>query len=141
MKKLLIVTLVLVSTSLWAQEAKKAAEKTGPTITFSEEKFEFGEIAQGDKVSHTFNFENTGTEALIISNVRTTCGCTVPSWPKEPIAAGAKGKIDVVFNSRGKMGAQNKVITVQSNATNAQARVALVGNVLPPKPKTDGSGN
>ena len=134
MKKLLIVAFVFVSTALWAQEAKQAEAKTGPTITFSEEKFEFGEIAQGEKVSYTFNFENTGTEPLIISNVKTTCGCTVPAWPKEPIAVGAKGKIDVVFNSRGKMGAQNKVITVQSNATNSQARVALVGNVLPPKP-------
>jgi hypothetical protein len=132
MKKGLLTVLVLMFASLaFAQSAGDAADENGPRVTFVESEFNFGDISQGDKVNHTFEFENTGTEPLVISNVLTTCGCTAPSWPREPIAPGEKAKIDVVFNSAGKMGIQNKVITVVSNAVNAQERVKLVGNILP----------
>lgn len=112
--------------------AQEAAETTsGPVITFEEEQFEFGDIHQGDKVEHIFAFENTGSEPLIITNVQTTCGCTVPNWPRDPIAPGQNGEIKVVFNSTGKMGRVHKVITVVSNATNSSAKVAIVTNILP----------
>lgn len=94
---------------------------TGSKIAFLESSFDFGDIIQGDKVEHIFEFENIGNEPLIISDVRTTCGCTVPEWPREPIAPGVKTSIKVVFNSSGKMGIQNKVITVMSNAVNNPA--------------------
>ena len=103
---------------------------TGAKIYFAETSFDFGEITQGDKVEHVFEFENTGTEPLILSDVRTTCGCTAPEWPREPVVPGEKSKIKVVFNSTGKMGMQNKVITVMSNAVNNPARVKIVTNVL-----------
>lgn len=105
---------------------------TGSKITFSEKSFDFGDIGQGDKVEYTFEFENTGTEPLILSDVRTTCGCTAPQWPREPIAPGVKASLKVVFNSAGKMGMQNKVITVMSNAVNSPERVKIVANILPP---------
>ncbi|MEM0941090.1 MAG: DUF1573 domain-containing protein [Bacteroidota bacterium] len=104
---------------------------TGPKIYFTETSFDFGDINQGDKVEHTFEFENTGNEPLILSDVRTTCGCTAPEWPREPIAPGKKAKLKVVFNSTGKMGVQNKVITVMSNSVNNPARVKIITNVLP----------
>ena len=66
--------------------------------------------------------------------IRTTCGCTAPEWPREPIAPGKTAKIKVVFNSAGKMGMQNKVITVMSNAVNNPERVKIVTNVMPPDP-------
>ncbi|MEM9671315.1 MAG: DUF1573 domain-containing protein [Cyclobacteriaceae bacterium] len=118
-----------------AAVAQNAAEEApdGPQITFAEDTKDFGDIVQGDKVSHTFEFENTGTEPLILSNVLTTCGCTATSWPREPIAPGETASIDVSFNSTGKKGRQNKVITVVSNAVNAQERVKLITNVLPNK--------
>ncbi|MGL1885099.1 MAG: DUF1573 domain-containing protein [Reichenbachiella sp.] len=103
----------------------------GAHITFAVAAYDFGDITQGDKVSYTFEFTNDGDTPLIISNVLTTCGCTAPSWPREPIAPGTSNKIDVTFNSTGKIGHQNKVITVQSNASNNPERIKIVTNILP----------
>lgn len=115
-----------------AQEAT-AEEKKGAEITFEESTFNFGDITQGDKVEHVFAFANSGTEPLVLSRVMTTCGCTAPSWPKEPIAPGAKAEIKISFNSTGKMGMQNKVITVISNAATTNARISITANILPKK--------
>jgi len=120
--------------AIYGAMAQEAAENTsGPVMSFEEEKFDFGDIHQGDKVEHIFEFENTGNEPLIITNVQTTCGCTAPEWPRDPVAPGQSGKIKVVFNSSGKIGRQHKVITVVSNASSAMNRVAIVTNVLPKK--------
>lgn len=116
-----------------AQEAAEETNTSGPVMSFEEDKHDFGDIFQGDKVEHVFEFENTGNEPLIITNVQTTCGCTAPEWPRDPIAPGQSGKIKVVFNSTGKIGRQNKVITVVSNATSPLNRVTIVTNVLPKK--------
>jgi len=107
------------------------AQATGPAITFKEKSIDFGDLTQGDKVSHTFELTNTGSTPLIISNVAATCGCTVPSWPKEPIAPGKTAKIEVSFNSTGKMGAQNSVVRIYSNASEPIEKVSLISNVLP----------
>jgi len=115
-----------------AQE-NEATNQTGPVMAFNEEKHDFGDIYQGDKVEHDFEFENTGNEPLIITNVQTTCGCTAPEWPRDPVAPGQASKIKVVFNSSGKIGRQNKVITIVSNAKNPLNRVSIVTNVLPKK--------
>ena len=112
-----------------AQEASDV--NSGPEITFQEDRFAFGDIHQGDIVEHVFTFENTGNEVLIITNVQTTCGCTAPEWPRDPVAPGQTGDIRVVFNSTGKMGRQNKVITVISNASNPRSQVAIETNILP----------
>ena len=114
----------------------QAADSSGAKITFKESVHEFGEITQGDVVTHIFEYENTGNEPLIISNVRTSCGCTAPDWSREPLAPGEIGKLTIRFNSRGKMGMQNKMITITSNAQNSQERVRITGNVLMPKPAT-----
>ena len=134
MKKLSILffTLLLLNAA-YAQENASAEAADGPKINFAEATHDFGDIEQGTKVGHTFEFENAGTEPLILSNVLTTCGCTATDWPRDPIAPGDGGKIEVSFNSAGKMGKQNKVITVVSNAVNAQERVKIITNVLPKK--------
>jgi len=106
------------------------ASPDAPIITFEREVYEFGKIEEGEKVQHDFKFKNTGKSPLIISNATATCGCTVPETPKEPIQPGAEGVIKVVFNSTGKMGLQDKVITVTSNANPSQSMVHLVGEVL-----------
>lgn len=113
--------------------ANKTAKAAGAVITFAEESHNFGDIIQGEKVDHTFKFTNTGTEPLILSNVLTTCGCTATNWPRDPIAPGKGGEITVSFNSSGKMGVQNKIVTIVSNAKNAQEKVKIVTNVLPKK--------
>ncbi|MGB3852546.1 MAG: DUF1573 domain-containing protein [Tunicatimonas sp.] len=134
MKKLSILffSLLLLNVA-YAQEDPKVEVTDGPKIVFAEDTHDFGDIEQGTKVSHVFNFENAGTQPLILSNVLTTCGCTATDWPRDPVAPGDGGKIEVSFNSAGKMGKQNKVITVVSNAVNAQERVKIITNVLQKK--------
>ncbi|RLD19185.1 MAG: DUF1573 domain-containing protein [Bacteroidetes bacterium] len=115
----------------FAQEEQATAD--GPAITFEETSFDFGDIYQGDKVEHTFKLENTGTQPLIITNVQTTCGCTATEWPREPILPGESASLKVDFNSAGKYGRQNKVISVISNATSPMNQVKIIANVLPKK--------
>jgi hypothetical protein len=118
--------------------AQQPANQAGPVITFEKKSHDFGEIVQGDKVEETFKFANTGTEPLIITNVQVTCGCTVPKgWPRDPIMPGGKGELTIAFNSAGKMGKQNKVVTVVSNAVNADgAQISFTTNVLEKKAQT-----
>ena len=124
---------LLLSVAVMAQTGTEKASQNGPKITFQETEYNFGDIQQGEKVEHVFTFENTGNEPLILSNVMTTCGCTATDWPRDPVAPGKTADIKVVFNSAGKMGRQNKVVTVVSNAVNSQEKVSLVGNILPKK--------
>jgi hypothetical protein len=98
-------------------------------IKFEKDTFNFGEVLEGEKVSHSFVFTNTGDNELLISNARGSCGCTVPEWPKEPIAPGKTGKIDVVFNSEGKPGNAIKSVTVNTNTEPATHQLFIVGFV------------
>lgn len=107
--------------------------KNGPVITFLEKSHDFGDIPQGQKVEYVFKFKNSGTQPLVISDVITTCQCTAKQWNKEPVMPGNSGEITVSFDSAGKMGIQNKVVTVQSNATNSTERVSIRVNVVPVK--------
>jgi len=106
--------------------------KNAPDFKFEFEQYDFGSIKQGDKVTYDFNFTNTGKEPLIISEAHGSCGCTVPQWPKEPIAKGGKGVIHVEFNSTGKMGMQDKTVTITSNSKSGQKVLHLKGNVEAP---------
>ena len=85
-------------------------------IEFKETTYDFGEIIDGERVVHTFKFKNTGDNDLIISSATASCGCTIPDWPREPIAPGGEGSIKVEFNSAGKSGSVTKDITILSNA-------------------------
>jgi hypothetical protein len=105
-----------------------------PVITFEEEKYEFGKIIEGELVEHKFNFTNTGKGVLIISEVNASCGCTVPkNWPRGPIKPGEGGTIEVVFNSEGKVGKSNKILTISANTKPTYSKVALVGEVVGPQ--------
>ena len=105
---------------------------TGPTTTieFEESEFDFGTIDEGEKVSHTYKFKNTGSEPLIIKDAKGSCGWTVPSWPKEPIPVGGTGEMLVEFNSKGKTGAQNKRVTITANTNPGQTFINIKGEVL-----------
>ena len=106
-----------------------------PKMVFEEEVYDFGTISQGEKAKFSYNFKNEGTADLIITSAKGSCGCTVPSWPKEPIAPGASATIDVVFDSNGKKGVQNKKVTIVANTMPATNVVALKGEVLAPETK------
>lgn len=104
-------------------------------MEFSETVYDFGKAKQGAVVEHTFPFTNTGKVPLTISNARSTCGCTVPEWPKEPIAPGESGVISARFNTEGKSGNQNKVITITANTYPSSSTVAIRGVVDVPANK------
>tara|TARA_B110000037_G_C17003996_1_gene458463 strand:- start:379 stop:813 length:435 start_codon:yes stop_codon:yes gene_type:complete len=98
-------------------------------MSFAEEKFNFGELDEGPKVNHEFMFTNTGKEALVLSNVKASCGCTTPSWPKDPILPGEEGKILVTYNTARRIGSFNKSITITSNATETSKVLYISGKV------------
>lgn len=104
---------------------------TGPTTTmeFAEMEFDFGTVQEGEKVSHTYKFKNTGKEPLIISDAKGSCGCTVPDWPKEPIAPGASANVVVEFNTQGKAGNRNQKVTITANTNPPQTFISLKGVV------------
>jgi archaellum component FlaG (FlaF/FlaG flagellin family) len=105
------------------------ADPDAPKVEVEKAVYEFGEIKQGEKVSYTFKFKNIGKTPLIITNASATCGCTQPEYQKEPIKPGEEGTIQVTFNSAGKEGLQDKVVTITSNANPAFEQLHLVGNV------------
>ncbi len=147
MKNILTLLFVLGSVLLFAQEPTKEElpEEVEPIeevqefvmvtteMTFEETSFDFGKIMDGEKVEHVFVFTNTGNVPLMISNAKGSCGCTVPQWPKNPIAPGATGEIKVVYNSKnkGKVGGRNekKTVTITANTDPAQTRIFIQGVV------------
>lgn len=85
------------------------------TADWGAKEYDFGKVAAGTKVTYQFKFKNTGSEPLVITNVKPSCGCTTPSWSKDEVAPGAEGFIDVAFNTAGKSGIQSKTVTVTGN--------------------------
>ena len=122
----------LISTAATAQQLPTDGPEGVPVteITFDESEYAFGLIEQGEKVRHIFRFTNTGSEPLILTSAKGSCGCTVPNWPKEPIKPGGTGAIVVEFNSRGKSGKQAKVVTVFANTSPAKSTLMIKGEVL-----------
>lgn len=116
-----------------AQQVAQQSVPEGPTTTmsFEETEWDFGKITDGDKVQHVFKFTNTGDEPLTISNAKGSCGCTVPKWPKEPIAPGATGEINVEFNSKKKPGMQTKRVTITANTEPPQSYLNIKADVQP----------
>jgi len=102
---------------------------TDVQMDFDATEWDFGEIIQGDVVAHAFEFTNSGTDPLIISDAKGSCGCTVPEWPKAPIASGEKATINVKFDSKGKKGKQNKRVTLITNMVPSQKVLIVKGQV------------
>lgn len=107
------------------------------TIEFEEAILDFGEVTEGDKVTRVYKFKNTGSEPLVISNAKGSCGCTVPQWPREPIAVGGEGEIEVQFDTKGKGSpegrAQSKRVTITANTDPVNTYLTIKGKVLKPE--------
>ncbi len=102
-----------------------------PVISFDSAICHFGILAIGERYTHTYNFKNTGSEPLIISQVTPNCGCTTPKdWPHEPILPGESGQITVEFNSKGFPGKIEKSISVLTNCIPKEWNLKLVGDVI-----------
>ena len=120
--------------------AAQTAETTPPapsgpttTVEFETMVHDWGEIKEGDHMKYAFKFKNTGSEPLVISDAKGSCGCTVPDWPREPIAPGASGEIKVEFDSKGK-GSEDgskhtKKVTVTANTNPTQSYLTITGVV------------
>ncbi len=117
-----------------AKERDIAAESL-PIVSFDKEEFDFGTIDEGDIVETSFEVTNIGKSDLIISKAKASCGCTVPTWPKEAIKPGASAKIEVKFNSRGKKNKQSKAITLTTNTIKGREILKISGFVTPKEKK------
>lgn len=110
--------------------------ENAPQFEFEELVMNFGEISQGEKVKKRFKFTNVGKSNLIISDAKGSCGCTVPLWPRNPIAPGEEAEIEVVFDSNGKAGHQKKTVTLVANTVPNTMVIAIEGDVLVPTAET-----
>ncbi|MDG1332697.1 MAG: DUF1573 domain-containing protein [Crocinitomicaceae bacterium] len=133
MKKLIsstVAMLVMLAFS-FNSSAQDVAVQNGPKITFTKEVHDYGEVKHGADGHCTFTFKNTGNEPLVLGKVKGSCSCTVPEWPKDPIAPGETGELKVKYNTNNP-GAINKSVTINSNAVNTPVKVIRIkGNVLP----------
>jgi hypothetical protein len=103
-----------------------------PMIVFDKDVHDFGKVIQGEKVSFGFRFKNTGNANLVIAQVNTSCGCTVPKFPKTPIKPGDEAVISVMFDSQDRKGVQNKTITVVSNCQPSNTVIRIKAMVIVP---------
>jgi len=108
--------------------AVKVINPNAPEMTFEKESYDYGTIKQAADGGCEFKFKNTGKEPLVISNARGSCGCTVPTWPKEPIMKGQTGVIKVHYDTK-RVGAFTKTVTIESNAKTNPRVLTIKGTV------------
>lgn len=133
MKKIVfLLVVVLAGFASYAQETLEAAkvDENAPIFKFEKELIDYGNIEKDSDGKRVFEFTNMGKSPLIITNIKSSCGCTVPKRPEEPIMPGEKGQIEVIYATN-RVGAFSKRITIFSNATEPTKVVSIKGNVKP----------
>ena len=105
-------------------------DPNGAKIQFDHNTYDFGTVMQGEKLTHTFTFTNTGKSVLIISSASASCGCTTSTPPRAPIKPGEKGKIDVSFDSKTKMGDVENKVHIASNAYPSSSVLTIKAHVI-----------
>jgi hypothetical protein len=133
MKKLLSVFaffFAIAAVGVAQEKAAAAKAEPGPAIKFEKYTVDYGTVDYNSDPFRTFRFTNVGTEPLIVMSARSSCGCTVPEWPKEPIAPGASAELKVRY-ATDRPGAINKTITVTTNANPADVILNITGTVKP----------
>ena len=114
-----------------ADPAATAADSAAAArLSFAETEYRFGEVKEGAVVRHRFAFTNTGRAPLLITDARSTCGCTVPDYPREPVAPGETAEVEVVFNTTHKHGRQRKPVTITANTIPAMTTIYVDGTVI-----------
>jgi hypothetical protein len=108
-------------------------ENGRPEIAFSMTSYDFGKISEGEVVGVNFNFVNSGNSNLIILDASASCGCTIPKWSKEPIPPRGKGTLEVIFDSSGRSGKQNKSVSVKTNASDQNIVLFIKAEIKPEK--------
>lgn len=114
-----------------ANEAEAEPAYTGPSteMTFATPSHDFGTIPQDSENRHVFTFTNSGSEPLVIENAKGSCGCTVPQYPKEPIAPGETGEIEVVYKPGKQKNKQTKTVTITANTEPRTTKLTISANV------------
>lgn len=112
-----------------SQSATGDSNDKKTSIVFEQDTFRFGTVEEGERVSHSFSFVNTGKSDLVIVNAYGSCGCTVPEYSKKPVRPGQKGEINVVFDSKGRVGENVKNVTVVANTEPSTNKIYLIGTV------------
>ena len=136
MRKIIVIFFILVVIALSGcnsgnSKTPSAGNPAGTSeISFREYEHDFGKVAEGEKLSYIFIFDNKGKSDLVVSSASTTCGCTVPKYDAKPISPGANGKIEVVFDTSGRSGKQTKTITVKSNASKPVVLLKITAEVI-----------
>lgn len=131
MKQILAI-LALFAFTAWTAQAQQqnTAPVKGPVMTFETTEIDYGEIEQGADPLRVFKFTNTGTEPLIISNAKGSCGCTVPKWPKDPILPGETATIEVRYDTN-RIGPFQKTVTITTNEATPTHTLKIKGKVNP----------
>ena len=114
-----------------ANQRDKEISQGAPSISFDREVHDFGTVEEGFVVETSFKVTNTGKSDLVITDAKATCGCTVPTWPKEPIKPGDSAEVQVKFNTAGKPNKQSKTVTLTTNTAKGQEQVKVTGMVTP----------
>ena len=104
-----------------------------PMIEFATTEHDFGKVIQGEVVTYSFKFKNTGKSDLVIANISAACGCTASEYPKDPVKPGEEKVIEVIFNSSGKQGFQNKTLTVAANTQPSNTTLTIKAQVIIPE--------
>lgn len=107
-----------------------------PKFQWEKEVHDFGKIVQGERVAYAFKFTNVGKTDLVISDAKGSCGCTVPEYSKTPVKPGESGKVDVIFDSDGKSGKQDKTVTLMANTNPNTVVLRITGEVEVPNLKS-----
>lgn len=125
----LFLTTILRSQTAEAPKPDSLPIRPKTTIAYDSAFYDFGTVKQGVMVKRTFRFANTGTDSLRITDVKTTCGCTVPEWPRQPVAPGGTGEIKVEFNTADKSGRQLRILRVVANTDPAETILQMGGEI------------
>ncbi len=131
MKKIFSLLFVLTTLTLAVNAQNESTDNPNAAeFKFEQTEHNFGTLDEGPKVTHVFNFTNTGKEPLIITSARASCGCTVPQKPEKPVLPGEVGEITVTYNTKGRVGNFNKAITLTSNAKQSTFILKIKGEVV-----------
>ena len=130
MRRLLIASLIFILLTACVSKSEQQAKQLGNEIYFAQTTIDYGQIREGSEGLYNIEFKNLADHPIVINRVRSSCGCTVPSWSREPIEPGSGGKIQVKYNTE-LTGSFMKSVYVYSSAANSPVKLTVKGKVLP----------
>jgi hypothetical protein len=130
MKNFLLFGIATIMLASCVNKNEQQAKDSGREIFFAETTYDYGQIEQDSDGIYIIEFKNLGQDAIIINKVRSSCGCTIPSWPRKPIEQGASGEIEVKYNTA-LAGSFMKSVYVYSSAKNSPVKLTIKGKVIP----------